>query len=292
MVAATNANGTGAVSAEASARPQSNSLPPGWVSGDVGISKLWNGDAGDVGFAGSASLSGGTYTLSGSGIDIWGTADSFQYAWRAVVGDCTIIARVASLQDNDPWAKAGLDDSAETRQFESGQRTHGALGAERHVVLVQRGYVRQFEQRVLIRLGALLAQARSAPATPSPAIGRATRTVGARFGSATIPMAANVLVGLAVTAHNNLQTNTSTFDNVSVACQLLPAPASLTATLSDLHVALQWSPVAGADTYNLKGSTTDNGPYTIIAAGLSGTNYLDLAPAYRAAPPTMCRSPR
>ena len=95
-------------------------------------------------------------------------------------------------------------------------------------------------------------------------------------------MAANVLVGLAVTAHNNLQTNTSTFDNVSVACQLLPAPASLTATLSDLHVALQWSPVAGAETYNLKGSTTDNGPYTIIAAGLSGTNYLDLAPAYGA----------
>ena len=185
VVAATNANGTGAVSAEASARPQANSLPPGWVSGDVGISKLWNGDAGDVGFAGSASLSGGTYTLSGSGIDIWGTADSFQYAWRAVVGDCTIIARVASLQDNDPWAKAGLM-IRETRQFDSANALT-ALSAQNGTLFSYRRLhpaVRAARPRQAQRP---TGSSWSAPATPSPAIGRTTRTVGARLGQPRFP---------------------------------------------------------------------------------------------------------
>src|SRR5205085_3377187 len=42
------------------------------------------------------------------GVDIWGNADSFQFAYQNAGGDCEIIARVASITDTDPWAKAGV----------------------------------------------------------------------------------------------------------------------------------------------------------------------------------------
>jgi hypothetical protein len=40
-------------------------------------------------------------------------------------------------------------------------------------------------------------------------------------------------------------------------------------------VTLQWPSVAGTGTYNLRRSTTNNGPYTVTATGLTSTNYLD-----------------
>ena len=273
VVAATNAYGTGAVSAECRAAPLSNSLPAGWVSRDVGISSQWNGDAGDVGFAGSAGLSGGTYSVSGSGIDIWGTADSFQCAYRAVSGDCTIIARVAGMQNNDPWAKAGLM-IRETLQFDSAN----ALAA----LTPQNGTLFSYRSTTSGNSSSSSSSG-SAPywlklvRSGNTFTGYRTSNTNnwSQIGSATISMAANVFVGFAVTAHNNLQTNTATFDNVSVSCQLPPAPVSLTATAGNLQVALQWSAVTGVGTYILKRSTTNTGPYTLIATGLSGTNYLD-----------------
>ena len=47
-------------------------------------------------------------TLNGSGTDIWGTSDQFEYAYQDCFRDYTITARVASLQNTDPWAKAGI----------------------------------------------------------------------------------------------------------------------------------------------------------------------------------------
>ena len=55
----------------------------------------WNhGDIGAVGLAGDASLSSGTFTITGSGADIWGNADAFHYLYRPFTGDGTITARV------------------------------------------------------------------------------------------------------------------------------------------------------------------------------------------------------
>ena len=51
-------------------------LPAGWVSQDIG----------QPGLAGSASLVGRTFTVQGSGVDIGGTADSFQSVSRASAG--------------------------------------------------------------------------------------------------------------------------------------------------------------------------------------------------------------
>jgi hypothetical protein len=70
-------------------------------------------DVGSVGAAGSASHDGFVWngeglTVSGSGADIWGTADQFHYAWQTITGDFEIETRVASIQPVNPWTKAGL----------------------------------------------------------------------------------------------------------------------------------------------------------------------------------------
>jgi len=50
----------------------------------------------------------GTYTITGSGADIWGTADQFHFAFKTLTGDGTIIARIDSITNTAVWAKAGV----------------------------------------------------------------------------------------------------------------------------------------------------------------------------------------
>ena len=74
-------------------------LPIPWAAQDIG----------SVGLAGSASYSGATFTVNGSGADIWGTADAFQYVHQQMTGDSQIVAQAISLENTtNPWAKVGV----------------------------------------------------------------------------------------------------------------------------------------------------------------------------------------
>jgi subtilisin family serine protease len=73
-------------------------LPPGWASADVGA----------VGVSGDAHETGGAFVVTGSGADIWGTADAFQFVYTTLPGDGTITARVASVDGVRSWTKAGV----------------------------------------------------------------------------------------------------------------------------------------------------------------------------------------
>jgi hypothetical protein len=75
-----------------------SALPPFWFSRDVGA----------VNAAGSATYDGTTFTVTGSGADIWGTADEFHWAFTLVNGDFEITTRVASVQNVHQWTKAGI----------------------------------------------------------------------------------------------------------------------------------------------------------------------------------------
>lgn len=182
-------------------------LPAPWAHQDVG----------GVGIAGSASISGGTWSITGSGTDVWGTADQFQYVYQPLTGDGTVIARVATVQNADQWVKAGVMI-----------RETLAPGSTHAFMIVTPGTAKGLAfQRRTTTDGASTHTAGGEGAPPSWV--KLTR-VGSTFsayrsadgvnwtlvGTDTIPMATTVLAGLAVTAHNNGTIATATFDSVSV----------------------------------------------------------------------------
>ena len=67
VISSVNGIGAGANSAQVGATPQATSLSTPFMDQDIGIANLWSGDAGDIGWPGGASYSGGTYTVTGSG---------------------------------------------------------------------------------------------------------------------------------------------------------------------------------------------------------------------------------
>jgi len=50
----------------------------------------------------------GTYTMTAAGTDIWDAADEFHYAYKTLTGVGMIQAQVLSVDNTDPWAKAGV----------------------------------------------------------------------------------------------------------------------------------------------------------------------------------------
>src|ERR1039458_10796074 len=80
------------------AEPAWAGLPSGWTDADIGT----------PGLVGSAGYTNGNWTVAGGGADIWGASDQFNYASTSMGGDGTMIAQVTSVQNTDPWAKAGL----------------------------------------------------------------------------------------------------------------------------------------------------------------------------------------
>ena len=215
-----------AVTIRVTAAPAPTQLPAGWAKQDIGA----------VAIAGTTSFAGGTFTVSGSGADVWGTVDEFQFAYHQLTGDGTIVARVASVQNVDPWTKVGImlrqsltADSAhafmlvtpaesmkglafQRRTTTGGSSTHTAGGNGAVPVWVR-----------LTRSGNTITAFRSPDGVTWTAV-----------GSDTIPMAATVYAGLAVTSHNAGALATGTFDNVSITPAVGPPPpnASPTVTLT------------------------------------------------------------
>jgi hypothetical protein len=78
-----------------------------WTQEDVAELSLW--------FRGYPASTGsfveapaGTYTMTATGADIWNAADEFHYAFKMLTGVGSIEAKVLSVDDTDPWAKAGV----------------------------------------------------------------------------------------------------------------------------------------------------------------------------------------
>jgi hypothetical protein len=50
----------------------------------------------------------GSFIVGGGGTDIWNVADQFRFAAKRLTGNGTIVAKVESLVNTDPWAKVGV----------------------------------------------------------------------------------------------------------------------------------------------------------------------------------------
>ena len=77
-----------------------------WTEEGVAELSLWfHGAPASVGSFVEAPV--GTYTMTAAGADIWNDADEFHYAFKMLNGSGSMEAQVLSVQNTDPWAKAG-----------------------------------------------------------------------------------------------------------------------------------------------------------------------------------------
>jgi hypothetical protein len=83
------------------------SYPRDWTEEDVIELSLWF--IGRPAYAGGFTEgSAGTYTMTGSGADIWGVFDEFHFAFKMLSGPGSIIAKVESIGNTNDWAKVGV----------------------------------------------------------------------------------------------------------------------------------------------------------------------------------------
>jgi len=182
-------------------------LPNSWLDQDVG----------SVGDAGGASFSNGTFTVSGAGAQIYGTADAFHFVYQPLSGDGTIIARLVSLQGGTGYVSAGVmirealsagSTNAKTADWPS----YGGIYFD---VRTTTGGGTSEPGRVSATLPYWLKVTRSGSTFTSY-----TSSDGANWvqlgASQTISMAQNVFVGLAVTSGTPAALATATFDNASI----------------------------------------------------------------------------
>jgi glucose/arabinose dehydrogenase/regulation of enolase protein 1 (concanavalin A-like superfamily) len=245
--------------------------PSPWSSQDIGA----------VSAVGSWSESSGTYTVTGSGADIWNTADEFRYVYRPVTGDATITARVTSLENTNAFSKAGVmfRDS-----LSAGSMNVHALASPlpasllRYIVRATNGASATSETGAQSNLPAWVRVVRAGNVFTG--YSSFDGTTWTQLGTPkTIAMAQTLYVGLAVTSHADGTLCTATFDNVTLVTPAPPspppAPAGLGAVAGNGQVSLSWSAASGAVSYALKRATTTGGPYTVVQPNLTGTSFTD-----------------
>jgi len=179
-------------------------------------------DIGSPSDAGSASYTGGVYTVSGGGSDVWFTSDQFNYDYELLSGTSnTVIARVSSLTGTS----AGAYDSA-------GVMIRGGTAANAPFAFVISGANgADFKYRTSAGASAaesgwnttetpvywvkLVQSGNTYTAYTAPDVSGSPGTWTQLGTTQTITMT-GATVGLAVTADNNAGIATATFSNFSV----------------------------------------------------------------------------
>ncbi len=162
----------------------------------------------------------GTYTMTGSGTDIWLVnnveADEFHFAYKMLTGAGSIVARVDSVDNTNVWAKAGVmiretldPDSAHAMMVVtpgsgvSFQRRPGTgqTSLDTTTASITAPYWVKIERSI------------SGSFTASHSANGSTWTM--QGAPENIPMGANVYIGLAVTSHDAALTCQAVFSNVT-----------------------------------------------------------------------------
>jgi hypothetical protein len=187
------------------------SLPAPWTSQDIGA----------VGLSGSTSYASGVFTVRGAGADIWGTADGFQSVLQPVTGDAQIVVRVASMQNTNTFAKAGVmlraTTAANSAHVILDVRPNGSIEfMTRPTTGAATTYLSGGTQLPpawlkLTRAGALVSGFVSADGTTWTPV-----------GSTTLSVSDPAVLGMIVTSHDSTQLNTASFDSVSVTTNVQP----------------------------------------------------------------------
>ncbi len=195
-----------------------------------------------------------TITMSAGGADIWGTADEFTYAYKSLNGNGSIMVRVDSVVEADPWVKVGVmirnGLAADVKNAMAFVTADGRVGWQYRALPASNSTSTRSEPGAvtlphwvrLTRTGNLIkAEHSSDGATWEAMIEEANPT---EPSSLEIPMNTTVLVGLALTSHTTSATTTAEFFGASTEAPGAWQVAQIGTDLAfndraDLYVALQ-----------------------------------------------------
>lgn len=225
------------------ATPASTALPTGWSGADIGAVPGAGASAGSI---------GGTWTVIGSGNDIWNNSDQFHYASRAVSGNGSITARLTALDDTDYYVKGGVMFRASTAPNSAYFFMHYSTGPGLQVEYRDSTGAGSGNMFQLASTARWLRITRSA----NTFVGQYSEDGSSWINAATrsITMPTNATMGLAATSHNTSRLTLATYDNVATVGATPNAAPVITATASA-------SPniVDGTTTLLSVGATDDGG---------------------------------
>ncbi len=169
------------------------------------------------GAPGVVELTDGGFLVGAIGTDIWGNADQFRYIHKQLSGDGSIVARLDSVAQSDPWAKAGVM-IRETLE----------AGSPHAMVVVTPSNGVAFQRRVEADGASSSTDAAGLAAPYWVKLTRTGNTFTAQHSEdgntwvdvtpaapVEIPMGTDVYIGLAVTSHNTNAATTAQFSNIS-----------------------------------------------------------------------------
>lgn len=246
-----------------------------------------NQDIGSIATGGSADFDDatGTWTVKGTGDDIFNYADSFEFAYQPVTGDGSITAQFLNRSGGDgEWAKSGLmirqnlSDAAPNVNYTMtpGHGLHMTFRRDQgeacgHAAEV--GSSRGIQSKLYMRLQ----RAGNEIAGFYSTDGQLWTQAG--FSPVALPsLGSDALFGLAVTSHWQGKTTTAQFGQVNVQPGLVSASGVL-ATAGDRSVQLQWHPMPTAAGFNIYRGPVDlsTGTLTLLntTGPVTGTAYTD-----------------
>jgi alpha-galactosidase len=172
-------------------------------------------DIGQTAVKGSVGIRKDKFIVKASGADIWNTSDEFGYVYQQLQGDGEISAQVLSLEDTDPWSKAGV------------MMRNYLTSSSRHAMTILSAANGIAFQRRAVRGSSSTHTAGSPVQTPYwvKLVRKGNNFIGyesqdglswRRIGAESITMNEMIYIGLAVTAHNDGVICEAQFNNVQI----------------------------------------------------------------------------
>jgi len=154
-------------------------------------------------------------TMTAAGTDIWDTADEFHFAYKQFSGVGSITAKILSVSNTDPWAKAGVM----IRQSLEPGSSHATM-----VVTHENGV--SFQRRAAVNAVSEQTQQADITAPQWVKLTRSGNTFTGEYSadgknwqavdSITMPLLTDVYIGLCLTSHNVDETCTAEFSDINI----------------------------------------------------------------------------